>query len=226
MPKASQDSYMSPLSLYTLGSKVVVESDVEPDFIDEPPSCGAAAAPAEERRRQKPLRFRFSWRKLWRYSGPGMLMSLAYIDPGNLESNLQQGAYTHFHLVWVLWWATVIGFLLQEMSARLGLVTGRDLAQTVRDEYPEWLSRTVYMMMELAVIGADIQEVVGSGIAFNLLTNGWLPVWAGCLITGVDTLTFLAVGRLGVRYLEAFVTTLIGIMTMCFFANCVPAAAV
>ena len=71
-----------------------------------------------------PLHFRFSWRKLWRFAGPGWLMSLAYLDPGNLENNLQQGAYTRLTLVWVLWWATVTGFVLQEMSARLGLVTG------------------------------------------------------------------------------------------------------
>ena len=78
-------------------------------------------------------------------------MSLAYLDPGNLESNLQQGAYTHFDLVWVLWWATVIGFVLQEMSARLGLVTGRDLAQTVRDEYPAWLAILIYPVGLLAM---------------------------------------------------------------------------
>ena len=89
------------------------------------------------------------------------------------------------------------------MGARLGIVTGRDLAQSVRDEYPLWLSRLIYMMMELAVIGADIQEVVGSGIAINLISAGMIPVWVGCLITAVDTLTFLAVGHLGVRFLEA-----------------------
>ena len=166
-----------------------------------------------------PLHFRFSWRKLWRFAGPGWLMSLAYLDPGNLENNLQQGAYTRLTLVWVLWWVTVTGFVLQEMSARLGLVTGRDLAQAVRDEYPRWLSLVVYVMMEIAVIGADVQEVVASGIAFNLLSHGSIPVWAGCLITAVDTITFLAVGYLGVRYLEGFVCVLMGIMSLCFFIN-------
>merc|ERR1712185_137133 len=72
-----------------------------------------------------PLRFRFSWRKLWRFAGPGWLMSLAYLDPGNLEGDLQQGAYTNLRLVWVLFWAHVMGFILQEMSARLGIATGR-----------------------------------------------------------------------------------------------------
>ena len=101
------------------------------------------------------------------FTGPGWLMSLAYLDPGNLEGDLQLGAYCGFKLVWVLWWAHVIGFLLQEMSARLALVTGRDLAQTVRSEYPRWLNYIIYFMMEIAVIGSDIQEVVGSAIAIR-----------------------------------------------------------
>merc|ERR1719484_442272 len=94
--------------------------------------------------------------------GPGWLMSLAYLDPGNLESDLQTGAYTGFHLVWVLWWATVAGLILQELAARIGVVTGKDLAQNVREKYPRWLNYVVYINMEIAVIASDIQEVVGS----------------------------------------------------------------
>ena len=160
-PAASRASprkpWMSPLweSESMLGAKVPVDetSDVEPMDVLEPaePAPPMGHAP---RSRQRKMVFKFSWKKLWRYAGPGWLMSLAYLDPGNLESNLQQGAYTHFRLVWVLWWATVVGFILQEMSARLGLVTGRDLAQTVREEYPTWVSLVVYVMMEIAVIGA------------------------------------------------------------------------
>jgi len=166
-----------------------------------------------------PVVFKFSWRKLWKFAGPGWLMSLAYLDPGNLEGDLQQGAYTNLRLTWVLWWATVMGLVLQEMSARLGLVTGYDLAQTVRAHYPRWLCYTIYVEMELAVIGADIQEVVGTGVAFNLLSNGAIPVWAGCLITAADTFTFLAVQYFGVRYLEAFICILISTMSICFFIN-------
>ena len=166
-----------------------------------------------------PLRFRFSWRKLWRFAGPGWLMSLAYLDPGNLEGDLQQGAYTQMQLVWVLWWATVMGLILQEMSARLGLVTGYDLAQMVRAQYPRWLNYVVYVNMELAVIGADIQEVVGAGIGIHLLSGGRLPVWVGCLITAVDTLTFFAIQYLGVRYLEGFICLLVFTMSICFFVN-------
>ena len=163
------------------------------------------------------IKFKFSLKKLWRFAGPGWLMSLAYLDPGNLESDLQQGAYTGYRITWVLWWATVMGLILQEMSARLGVVTGKDLAQHVREGYPFWLNVVVYIMMEIAVIAADIQEVVGSAVALQLLFG--LPVWAGCLITGIDTFTFLAVHYLGVRYLEALVTIMIGTMSICFFVN-------
>ena len=147
----SRKPWMSPLwqEEYSLGSKVsVLEDDLMEEQEQAPTSSAAAPAPSSRRK----INFKFSWRKLWRYAGPGWLMSLAYLDPGNLESNLQQGAYTDFELVWVLWWATVVGFVLQEMSARLGLVTGRDLAQTMRDEYPAWLALVIYLMMEIAVI--------------------------------------------------------------------------
>ncbi|CAE8643995.1 unnamed protein product, partial [Polarella glacialis] len=164
-----------------------------------------------------PLRFKFSFRKLLRFMGPGWLMSLAYLDPGNLESDLQQGAYTGFDIVWVLWWSTVMGLILQELSSRIGVVTGRDLAQTLRKHYPKWLTYVVYTNMELAVIASDVQEVVGSGIALNLLTG--MPVWIGCVVTGLDTFTFLAVHYLGVRYLEGLVCVLIAAMTGCFFYN-------
>lgn len=146
-------------------------------------------------------------------------MSLAYLDPGNLESDLQQGAYTNLRLVWVLWWATVIGLVLQELAARLGVVTGKDLAQHVRQEYPRWLNYAVYTNMEIAVIASDIQEVVGSGIAINLISNGAIPVWVGCIITGADTFTFLAVHYVGIRYLEALICFLIACMSVSFFIN-------
>jgi hypothetical protein len=166
-----------------------------------------------------PLKFQFRFRKLLRFMGPGWLMSLAYLDPGNLESDLQQGAYTGFSLVWVLWWATVMGLILQELAARLGVVTGMDLAEHVRSGYPRWLNYAVYVNMEIAVIASDIQEVVGCGIAIYLLSNGGIPVWAGCIITGIDTFTFLGVQYFGVRYLEAFICILITTMCTTFFVN-------
>ena len=111
----------------------------------------------------------------------------------------------------------MVGVVLQEGCARLGLVTGRDLAQCVRAGYPRWVSLMVYGAMELAVTGSDVQEVVGSAIALKLLFG--LPLWAGCLVTVVDTLTFLLVHRLGMRYLEVLICTLIAVVAACFIAS-------
>ena len=86
-----------------------------------------------------PHRVTFSWRKLWLYTGPGWLVSMAYLDPGNLTSDLQQGAYTQYKLLWVLWWSTVAGWLLQTIAARVGFVTGKDLAEVCREELPRWV---------------------------------------------------------------------------------------
>lgn len=160
---------------------------------------------------------RFSWRLLWAYTGPGWLMSIAYLDPGNLESDLQAGAYTGYQLIWVLFWSTVLGLVLQILAARLGVVTGKHLAQVCRENYSPAMSNVLWVMTELAIIGSDIQEVIGSAIAFKILFG--LPLWAGVLITGADTFTFMLLHALGVRKLEAFFATLIGTMSICFFVN-------
>ena len=195
------------------------EHDGEVVIDDEAADYTSADYAGAEVHDDEPLHFKFSLRKLWRFAGPGWLMSLAYLDPGNLESDLQQGAYSGYRLVWLLWWATVTGLILQEMSARLGIVTGRDLAQTVRAGYPRWLNYVIYVNMEIAVIGSDIQEVVGTAVAIYLLSNKFIPIWVGCCITAADTFTFLAIQHLGVRYLEAFICILISTMSVCFFIN-------
>jgi len=161
----------------------------------------------------------WSWKKFLQFVGPGWLMSLAYIDPGNLESDLQTGAYTRYALVWVLFWATVVGLLLQNLSSRLGVVTGRDLAQNSRDYFTRPKSIFLYLMMELAIIGSDLQEVLGSAIAIKLLSNNRIDLVYGCLITGLDTFTFLFVHHCGARYLEALIFALIFSMAVAFFVN-------
>ncbi|CAJ1383452.1 unnamed protein product [Effrenium voratum] len=159
----------------------------------------------------------FSWRTFAAYAGPGWLMSLAYLDPGNLESDLQSGAYTGYSLLWVLLLCTIGGLILQILAARLAVVTGRDLAQTCRAGYPRPLSLLLWMMTELAIIAADIQEVVGTGIALKVLF-GW-PLWVGSLATGVDTFTFLLIHYLGKRFLEAFIFALISMLMICYLVN-------
>lgn len=128
----------------------------------------------------------FSWKKLWLFTGPGFLMSIAFLDPGNLEGDLQAGAIAGYSLLWLLMWATAMGLLVQLLAARLGVATGRHLSELCREEYPKWASMALWVMAELALIGADIQEVIGSAIALKILSNGFLPLWAGVIITALD----------------------------------------
>ncbi|CAM6015402.1 unnamed protein product [Sphagnum balticum] len=159
---------------------------------------------------------KFSWWKLWRFSGPGFLMSIAYLDPGNIESDLQSGATAGYALLWLLMWATIMGLLIQMLAARLGVATGRHLAELCRDEYPVWARLFLWIMTEVAIIGADVQQVIGSAIAFRILSNGYIPLWLGVLITGVDGFLFLFLENFGVRKLEALFCTFIAIMALSF----------
>ncbi|PKA52525.1 Metal transporter Nramp6 [Apostasia shenzhenica] len=159
---------------------------------------------------------RFSWRKLWLFTGPGLLMSIAFLDPGNLEGDLQAGAVAGYSLLWLLLLATGMGLLIQMLSARLGVATGRHLAEHCREEYPCWARFSLWIMAEVALVGADIQEVIGSAIAIKILSRGLLPLWAGVVITALDSFVFLFLENFGVRKLEAFFAILIVTMAMSF----------
>ncbi|XP_061371326.1 metal transporter Nramp2-like [Gastrolobium bilobum] len=158
----------------------------------------------------------FSWKKLWLFTGPGFLMSIAFLDPGNLEGDLQAGAIAGYSLLWLLMWATFMGLLIQLLSVRVGVATGRNLAELCRDEYPDWARFVLWFMAELALIGADIQEVIGSAIAIQILSRGLLPLWAGVLITASDCFVFLFLENYGVRKLEAAFAVLIATMALSF----------
>ncbi|XP_073503513.1 natural resistance-associated macrophage protein 1 [Phyllobates terribilis] len=158
----------------------------------------------------------FSFRKLWAFTGPGFLMSIAYLDPGNIESDLQCGAIAGFKLLWVLLGATFLGLICQRLAIRLGVVTGRDLAQICRSYYPKAPRWLLWILIEIAIIGSDMQEVIGTAIAFSLLSAGRIPLWGGVLITIIDTLFFLFLDKYGLRKLEAFFALLITIMAVTF----------
>ncbi|KAL8494531.1 hypothetical protein ACS0TY_025370 [Phlomoides rotata] len=158
----------------------------------------------------------FSWKKLWKFTGPGFLMSVAFLDPGNLEGDLQAGAIAGYSLLWLLLWATLMGLLIQLLSLRLGVATGRHLAEICREEYPYWAGIMLWFMAELALIAADIQEVIGSAIAIKILSNGVLPLWAGVVITASDCFIFLFLENYGIRKLEAFFGVLITSMAFSF----------
>lgn len=163
-------------------------------------------------------RFRERVRLFLKYAGPGWLMSLAYLDPGNLEADLQAGAYTGYQLLWILLIAHIIGLFMQILAARLGAVSGKHLAEHCRERYPRSLARVLWIMTEIAIVGADVQEVVGTAIALHVLLG--IPMWAGVLITAADTFTFLAVHYFkGARAIEIVIFALILIMMSCFFVN-------
>ncbi|KAK2102177.1 hypothetical protein P7K49_019844 [Saguinus oedipus] len=168
----------------------------------------------------KPADGTSSFRKLWAFTGPGFLMSIAYLDPGNIESDLQSGAVAGFKLLWILLLATLVGLLLQRLAARLGVVTGLHLAEVCHRQYPKIVFRQeiskwklhssqaerkkkkvpriiLWLMVELAIIGSDMQEVIGSAIAINLLSVGRIPLWGGVLITIADTFVFLFLDKYG-----------------------------
>ncbi|WKY00712.1 hypothetical protein Q1695_015054 [Nippostrongylus brasiliensis] len=158
----------------------------------------------------------FSWRVLWKFCGPGLLMSIAYLDPGNIESDLQSGAVAQFKLIWVLLLAHVLGLLLQRLSARLGVVSGKHMAEIAHSYYPRYPRLVLWIMVEIAIIASDMQEVIGTAISLYLLSDGKIPLWAGVLITISDTFTFLFLERYGVRKFEAFFAFLIACMAAAF----------
>ncbi|XP_032595795.1 protein Malvolio isoform X1 [Drosophila grimshawi] len=162
------------------------------------------------------LNIGFSFRKLWAFTGPGFLMSIAYLDPGNIESDMQSGAAARYQILWVLLWATVLGLLMQRLAARLGVVTGLHLAEMCYRQYkrvPRWI---LWIMIEIAIIGSDMQEVIGTAIAIYLLSNKVVPLWGGVLITIVDTFTFLFLDKYGLRKLEFLFGFLITVMAITF----------
>eukprot|EP01052_Picozoa_sp_SAG31_P014225 SAG31_NODE_876_length_11307_cov_3.506781_1_plen_273_part_00 len=126
-------------------------------------------------------------------------------------------AYTGTHLLWVLLAATAMGLALQLLAARLGVVTGVDLATTCRAEYPRWTAHGLWLMTEIAIIGSDVQEIVGTAIGFQILLG--LPLWLGSLLTAFDTAIFLGLQQLGIRRLEAFIFGLLATMAGCFTVN-------
>ncbi|ESO96724.1 hypothetical protein LOTGIDRAFT_143684 [Lottia gigantea] len=158
----------------------------------------------------------FSFRKLWAFTGPGFLMSIAYLDPGNIESDLQSGSVAQFRLLWVLMGATILGLLMQRLAARLGVVTGMHLAEVCYRQYPIVPRLLLWLMVEIAIIGSDMQEVIGTAIAIYLLSDGKVPLYAGVIITIADTFTFLLLDKYGLRKLEGFFAFLILVMAVTF----------
>ena len=167
-----------------------------------------------------------SWKAFLVHMGPGFLMCIAYIDPGNLEADLQTGEGTGYSLLWVLLWSTILGGMLQSLAAKLGVATSKHLAQHCRDIYPGPMRVVLWIMAELAIIGSDIQEVIGSSLALMLLTGGALPLWVGVIVGAVSAYMLLFLERFGLKWLESFFQVLVATLGVCmgvlFFVARVP----
>ncbi|KAF5741788.1 Metal transporter Nramp1 family protein [Tripterygium wilfordii] len=158
-----------------------------------------------------------SWKNLFAYMGPGFLVSIAYIDPGNFETDLQSGAQYKYELLWIILVASCAALIIQSIAAKLGVVTGKHLAEHCRDEYPKVPNFILWILAEIAVVACDIPEVIGTAFALNMLFN--IPVWIGVLLTGLSTLMLLALQQYGVRKLEFLIAFLVLTIAVCFFAE-------
>ena len=165
------------------------------------------------------------WRRLFAFAGPAYLVSVGYMDPGNWATDIQGGSQFGYRLIWVLLMSNVMAVLLQTLSARLGLVTGRDLAQACHDDYPQAVNLVLYVLCEIAIAACDLAEVLGSAIGLNLLSaalgkavglNLEIRVLWGVYITGFDVLLLLVIQKAGIRKLEAFILGLILTIGVCF----------
>ena len=148
------------------------------------------------------------------FAGPAYLVSVGYMDPGNWATDLEGGARFGYQLLWVLVLSNLMAILLQTLSARLGIVSQRDLAQACRETYPRAVSYALWVLCEIAIAACDLAEVLGAAIALNLLFH--IPLLTGVLLTAADTLLLLWFTRLGIRVIEAFVLSLIAIIAVCF----------
>jgi len=158
-------------------------------------------------------------RRLFAFAGPAYLVSVGYMDPGNWATDIAAGSRYGYALIWVLLMSNLMAVLLQSLSARLGLVSGRDLAQACRDRYPPAVNAALWILCEVAIAACDLAEVLGSAIGLQLLFG--LPLMYGVLVTALDTFLILFLHQAGIRKMEAFILVLVATIGMCFLLEIV-----
>ena len=160
------------------------------------------------------LRQGASWRRFAAFVGPGYLVAVGYMDPGNWATSIAGGAKFGYALLFVALLSNIMAIVLQSLCARLAIASGRDLAQACRDGYPRWAAFPLWVFAETAIIATDVAEVIGTAIGLNLLFG--IPLEIGVLLTALDVFVVLLLQRLGFRYLEAFIITMLGVIAACF----------
>src|SRR3954447_11125619 len=156
-------------------------------------------------------------RRLFAFMGPAYLVSVGYMDPGNWATDLEGGARFGYALLWVLLMSNLMAVLLQTLSARLGVVTGHDLAQACRAEYSPKVNLVLWLLAEVAIAATDLAEVLGTIIALKLLFG--MPMLWGCLVTALDTFLLLWLQKWGMRRMEAVILALVATIGTCFLIN-------
>ncbi|MDU1667945.1 MAG: Nramp family divalent metal transporter, partial [Bradyrhizobium sp.] len=154
------------------------------------------------------------WRKLVAFLGPGYLVAVGYMDPGNWATSLAGGSKFGYVLLSVALLSNIMAIVLQSLCTRLGVGTGRDLAQACRDSTPRWVSVPLWLSAEIAITATDLAEVIGTAIGLSLLFG--LPLSIGVCVTALDVFLILALQAFGFRWIEAFVVALLGIIALCF----------
>ncbi|MEW5319196.1 MAG: hypothetical protein WDW38_010361 [Sanguina aurantia] len=167
----------------------------------------------------------FSIVAFFKFAGPGIIMCTAFIDPGDLEADLQAGAQYRYMLLWIYLWATVLGYIMSMLSAKLGVASGRDMGTLCREEYPKWVRIVLWLVIEVSLMGVEIQYVIGAGVGLSLLCAGTLPLWAAVLICGALAYLTLMLDRYGIKAVEAVFLILIAVMVISFAILAVKAQA-
>ena len=157
--------------------------------------------------------------KFFRFAGPGLLVSVGYMDPGNWATDIEAGSRYGYALLFVVVASSLAAIVLQTLAARLGIASGRDLAQLARDRYSPAASRTLWLLAEIAIVACDIAEVLGSALAIKLLFG--LPLWIGVLLTALDTVFVLGLASRGFRRIEAIILALVATIAACFVVQLV-----
>jgi manganese transport protein len=152
--------------------------------------------------------------RLLPFMGPAFVASVAYVDPGNFATNIQGGAQFGYMLLWVIVTSNLMAMLIQTLSAKLGIATGKNLAEMCREKFPRPVVITMWVLMELVAMATDLAEFLGAALGFNLLFR--IPLLAAALLTAVTTFIILGLERRGFRPLEAVITALVGVIAVCY----------
>ncbi len=154
------------------------------------------------------------WRRAAAFAGPGYMVAVGYMDPGNWATSLAGGSKFGYALLTVALLSNLMAIVLQALCARLAIASGRDLAQACRDAFPRYVSVPLWALAEIAIIATDIAEVIGTAIGLNLLMG--IPLELGVLITALDVFVILFLQKLGFRWVEAFIIAMLGVIAVCF----------